>query len=186
MKDKIINIIEREMEKTSNKTYAEYLKQLKKFLLNRKKSLENFEKSIKAFKDYLIAINNYHIGDLYTIGWCEFHINYNEEIIKKGKEISKFQIPPEELIKMYKKKMEELKNINYEEENEKELQKYTDTIISTIKEQKVQDISNYELTNEKIENKLKGETKELANILLEYLEIEKEEILKEIRKIKKD
>lgn len=81
---------------------------------------------------------------------------------------------------------------NYcKEENEKELQKYTeytDKIISRIKEEeeKGYDFSNYELTREKIEsNFLEGTEKALSLILLDYLEEEIEKILEEIRANKK-
>lgn len=187
MKNKIIGIIEREIEVTSNKTYAEYLKQLKHFLLNRKKDLDNYEKSINDFKDFLIDINNYCIGDLCTIQWCEFNISYCEAKVKQEKEIRPNHIDPKELVKKYKKKVEELRESNYEEKNEKEFQKYTDKIISKIKEKEGHDISNYELAKEKIENNfiLNKESKEIANILLDYFEAEKEKILKEIRDNKK-
>lgn len=185
MKNKVIRIIEREIEMTSDKTYAEYLKQLMNFLLNRKKDLDNYDTSINDFKDFLIDRNNYCIGDLCTIDWCEFIIKYNEERLNKGEEIKNNYTNPKEQIEKYKKKIEELRANNYEEKKEKELKKYTDKIISIIEGKQVQDIANYELAREKIESKLRGETKELAKILLDYLEEEKEKILKEISDNKK-
>lgn len=185
MKDKVIKIIEREIESTIDKTYVEYLKQLMKFLLNREKDLDNYHTSINDFKDFLIDRNNYCIGDLCTIYWCESIIKYNQERLNKGEETKNNYTNPKEQIEKYKKKLEELRANNYEEKNEKELKKYTDKIISIIEGKQAKDISNYELARGKIESKLRGEIKELAKILLDYLEGEKEKILKEIRDNKK-
>lgn len=185
MRNKIIRIIEREMEVTNNKTYQEYLRQLKRFLDKESKNFNNYEENIRNFKEFLIKKNNYCIGDLCTINWCNFMISHNKERIERGEEIKPFYTNPKEEIIKYQKILKKLKETNYKEENEKELQKYTDKIISRIKEKEEYDITNYELTKEKIESDLCGETKKLAYILLEYLEEEKEKILNEIRNNKK-
>lgn len=70
--------------------------------------------------------------------------------------------------------------------NEKKLNEHTERIIKRIELERYMVIrKNYEFTQRKINNKLGRELQELANILLDYLEIEKEKILKEIRDNKK-
>ena len=136
------------MNLTEQGTYKEFLRQLLIFLEDNK-NFNNYRESINEFKEELITSNNYRIGDLYTTKWCEREIKVCKYKIQAGAKPNLLYGDPKIIMKKLKEKLKELKETDYEEENNKQLQKYSDLIITKMDKYMCKNISNYEIAKDR-------------------------------------
>lgn len=201
----LIMLIEKEKKESKNEKYIWYLDKLVNFLDNSKKSqkIENpifFEKDIYSFHFRSLHIWKTNILKEFSIEYYEQEIRRCNHLLEidsiKYQEYKNIKIKYQEKIDTLKK-MSEKDRIdiigNKQLELEQEVQEYYNLIIKKFKEKSNQISIKNEFKNteeitienirDRIENELKlEENQKLANIILDYIDCTRKEIIKELRK----